>query len=382
MLINRPTAHKSNPPLKKKSVKPKKSSKDTVALSSDTKTKNKYWEMAKKGYKKTVAQSYTASSVSLSLRLGSRQVDGLLGTGIASAMGSAGIALGFAAAGLRVAGGTEKLVQSVKTKKFSRALDGLKDYGAAGVLGLTCAGMWAARKIALPAAAGFETFRGGYNFAAGYLTGDKKRQAQGVYDGIRAAGRTARALKKFSPFLKTAGLILAPVAGAMQINKGLKNLSLGLKKNNNKLELRGLVDIASAVGTTMLLTGIAGVPGMAIFGTAQFLNTSYRMSGTVRKVVDPVIDKMEPAGHKVADGIRNLKMKASELWEKFPNPFGLTTSDESPTEENEDSSIWYNECFLPDIEEPAEVVETGDAEVAMDDGVEDGDEPDEFEALG
>lgn len=365
---------KSSPsPLSKKpeaSGSKKSATKDQVSLS--TKNGNTLWSLATTGYRKAVAQNFTASSISLSLRLGSRQVDGLVGTGIAGAMGAAGIGLGFAAAGLRAAGGTEKLIKAAKKRDMSKALDGLKDYGSASVLGLTCAGMWAARRIALPAAAGFETFRGGYNFAAGLLTGDKQRQARGVYDGIRAAGRTARALKRVSPFLKTAGLILAPVAGVLQARKGFKTLGLGLKKDNNKLELRGAMTIASAIGTTMLLTGVAAMPGMAIFGTAQFISTIYRMSGTVRNVLDPVIDKAEPTAHRAADGIRNIKAKATELIEKFPNPFVWSPTSEDDTkgekvvveeeEEYNDPSVWYNECFLAEPDEDHLVPDSPDSE--------------------
>lgn len=359
MILSNRANQKSQNPTSAKKTKGSASKKTSAKQGASDKTPEKdqafdLVSLASTGYKKAVAQRFNASSISLTLRLGSRQASSFLGTGLASAMSTAGVMIGFAAAGLRFASGTEKLVEAVKTKKTKKALDGLKDYGAASVLGLTCAGMWAARKVALPAAAGFETFRGGYNFTAGYLTGDKKRQAQGMYDGVRAAGRTARALKKVAPFLKTAGLVLAPVAGFLQARKGFKNLALGLKKDNNRLELRGLVDIASAVGTTLLLTGVATVPGMVIFGSAQFLNTSYRMSGTVRKVLDPVIDSMEPSAHRAADGIRNVTAHGKELLSSFSNPFvwspdidlNPTLPQSTRTIEENDDALWYNECFL------------------------------------
>jgi hypothetical protein len=314
--------------------------------------------LALKGYKKAVGQSFTASSISMNLRVGSGQLRSLLGTGLASALGSAGIYVGFAAAGLRTAAGAGKVVEAVRIRDFGKALDGFKDFGSASVLGLTCAGMWAARKVALPAAAGFDTFRGGFNFVAGWVTNDKRRQARGLFDGVGAAGRTGRALKTYSPFLGKAGLVLAPVAGALQIKRGLDSLSLGLEKNNNKVELRGLVDIASAVGTTLLFTGIAATPGLAIFSVAQFISTTYAMSATVRKVVDPILDKMEPTAIKIGDGIKGLKAEPIDRLRKLPNPFFCPREEsnggesqpathdppvgEDAVSEN-DSAIWYNE---------------------------------------
>ena len=261
------------------------------------------------------------ASVSMNLRIGSRQLRSLLGTGLASGMGAAGLYVGLGAAGLKTASGIQKLTRAVKTRKVSTGLDGVKDLGSAALTGFAAASMAAARMTILPFYAGFNTFRGLYTIASGLKDKNKKRQFLGLRRTVSSAGLTCRALKRVSPVLKTAGIALAPVAGALQAGQGVHGLLTGLKEDNNRKELKGLVDIASAAGLTLLLTGIAGMPGLAIFGTANFIYSAYRMNSKVRKVMDKVIDKMEPPAKK---GLENLKEAASPVkavWEKVKDSF-------------------------------------------------------------
>ena len=300
-----------------------------------------------KGYKAVLRQTGNVASVSSNLRIGSRQFRALLGTGLASSLGAAGMYAGLAAAGMRTAGGVGKLVEAGKKKSMSKALDGVKDLGSAAVLGLASASMYALRRTVLPFYGGIGTIRGAFNYAMGRKDKNKRRQEIGALDGIRSLGLTARALKAYSPWFLTAGRVLAPVAGVMQATMGAKKLAHGLRKNINKDELKGVVDIASAVGLTMLLTGVAATPGLAVFSAAQFLYTVYNMNSKVRKFSATVfagltnpqeismelrnqgIDKLEPAGLKAMDGIRNVTDDVKEKINKLSSPFFIGSDEET-----------------------------------------------------
>lgn len=282
-----------------------------------------------KGYKTVLRQTGNVASVSSNLRIGSRQFRSLLGTGLASSLGAAGMYAGLAAAGMRTAGGIGKLVEAGKKKSVSKALDGVKDLGSAAVLGLASASMFALRRTVLPFYGGIGTIRGAFNYCMGRKDKNKRRQEIGALDGIRSLGLTARALKSYSPWFLTAGRVLAPVAGVMQATMGAKKLANGLRKNINKDELKGVVDIASAVGLTMLLTGVAATPGLAVFSAAQFLYTVYNMNSKVRKFMDKGIDKLEPAGLKAMDGIRNVTDEVKEKIGKLSSPFWIGSDEET-----------------------------------------------------
>lgn len=278
-------------------------------------------DYALKGWEALRRQNYNLASASSNLRTASRQFRPLLGTGLVSGFGATSVYLGFAAAGLRAAGGVQTLVGATQERDLRKGLDGIRDLGSAAVLGLASASMFALRRMVLPATAGFNTFRGAFNYVGGRKTGDKRRQAQGALDGVRGLGLTARSLQRFSPLLGLAGKVLAPVAGALQAHQGIKSLATGLVKNQNKMELKGLVDISSAVGMTLLLTGVAATPGLAIFSAAQGIYGVYNFSKTVRKIVDVGIDKAEPTGLKVLAGAMSVKECLRSSLEKFTSPF-------------------------------------------------------------
>lgn len=279
------------------------------------------WDKTYDGFKAVARQGNNAASVSMNLRIGSRQLRSLLGTGLASSMGAAGMYVGFGAAGLKTADGLHKLYLAAKTKKVSTGIDGVKDLGSATLTGLASAGMVAARMVVLPGYAAFNTFRGLYTVGWGMKEKNKKRQFLGLRQTVSGAGLLARSLKRYSPVLKTAGIVLAPVAGALQAGQGVHSLVNGLKEDNNRKELKGLVDIVSAAGLTMLLTGVAGVPGMALFGTANFVYSAYGMSKTVRKVLDPVIDRAEPGARKGLEVVSRLTRPLGKAWESLKDCF-------------------------------------------------------------
>ena len=339
---------------KKKPVTKKSSAKvDTVVSGFNLKN------TIAKGYKAVLRQTGNVASVSSNLRIGSRQFRSLLGTGLAGALGAAGMYAGLAAAGLRTAGGLGKLVEAGKKKDVSKALDGVKDLGSAAVLGLASASMYALRRTVLPFYGGIGTIRGTYNYFKGRKDKNKRRQEIGALDGIRSLGLTARALKGFSPWFLTAGRVLAPVAGVMQATQGAKKLASGLRKNVNKDELKGVVDIASAVGLTMLLTGVAATPGLAVFSVAQFLYTVYNMNSKVRKFMDKGIDKLEPGGLKALDGIRNLGDGVKEKLSKLSSPFFVGSDDETKWAPGTEARLEIDALeicsMLPD-DEPDEIV--------------------------
>lgn len=330
----------------------------------DPPKKSGIWKSVTNGFDKVVRQAPMAASASTSLRIGSRQLRAYLDTGVTSAMGVAGMYVGLAAAALRVAGGSKKLVQAVKERKLSTALEGVKDFGSAALIGLASVGKFAARRIALPISGGFNTFRGAFYFASGLKNKDKARQSRGVQIAISSLGTTARALKSISPWFLVAGRALAPVSGFLTARKGIKTLASGLRKNSNVHELKGVVDITSAVGLTLLLSGLATMPGLAIFSTAQTVYSLYKMSPHVRKFIDPVIDKAEPVGLKTLDGIRGLKEEVKEAFQGLKKPFVWDGSTESEVRGQHDP--WeIGLAAWPELEFPDEDVDPTTPEVEV-----------------
>lgn len=279
-------------------------------------------DQVKKGlgwtYQQARRQSTTAASVSTNLRMGSRQLRAYLTSEMVTGLGVASMVIGLAAAGLRATDAGQKLWQSTKKRDLSLGLDGLRDLGSAGVLALSSASKFALRTATMPFYGGIGALRGGYNFFRGLKSGNPKLRTQGALDGIRSLGLTARSLRKFSPMLFLGGKLLAPVAGTIQAGQGLHSLSQGLKQNNNRLELKGLVDVASAVGTTLLITGMATTPGLVLFSSAQFLYSAYHMNSWTRRLVDKGIDSCEPAAKKALTGVQRL---GQEVVRHLVNPF-------------------------------------------------------------
>mgnify|MGYP000846227574 CR=1 FL=1 len=213
-----------------------------------------------------------------------------------------GLVAGLAAAGGQAVLGCGKLVSGFKQKNTGRKLDGLVDLATATTLALTVAGLGAARLVVAPIAASINVLRGGYNAVAGFKQNDERKQLQGMLDVTRSIGGLGRIFRRRSPLANVVGIAFAPIAGALQAGRGLRDVSIGLKNDDNKKVVRGLVDVATAVGTTMAFaSGMAVIPGVVLAVTANAAKVAYQLSPKFRGVVDARIDKHEDRLESIVD---------------------------------------------------------------------------------
>ncbi|MFA5505667.1 MAG: hypothetical protein WC423_09605 [Vulcanimicrobiota bacterium] len=225
---------------------------------------------------------------------------------------------GFVATGGHALGGALKIASGHQQKDTSRKLDGIMDMATAATLGATVAGLPGARAVLAPLAAGFNVFRGGYNAGRGFRTNDEREQWQGLLDSVRSAGSVGRLLQAHGTVFHVAGVALAPLAGVLQAGRGLYDLNTGLKNNDNKKELAGLVDIATAVGTGLAFaSGVAIIPGVALAVAANALKIAYELSPKARKKIDPILDRMEPKLAKLVDKTEKLSKPVRQAWRKL-----------------------------------------------------------------
>ncbi len=242
-----------------------------------------------------------------------------------------GLTAGFVAAGGHALSGALKLSSAVKEGHWGRGLDGLVDIASGSSLALAVAGLAGARAIVAPLAAAINMVRGGYNLVVGYKRHDERKQIQGALDLTRSAGSFGRLLKKRSPVFRAVGIGFAPVAGAFQAGRGLHDIAIGLKNNDNRKELRGLVDIATAVGTALAFaSGAAVIPGVALAVAANVVKLGYQFSPKFRKKVDKVIDKAEPVLQKVVDKVTDLSEPVVKAFRRFMGRFVKKVDPEAP----------------------------------------------------
>lgn len=179
----------------------------------------------------------------------------------ASISDTVGVAAGLTAAGGAAVLGITKLVRGFRAGHTGKKLDGLVDLGAATTLTLAALALGTAKLVAAPLTATLNAVRGGYNVVRGFKHNDERKQLQGLLDISRSLGGFSRSFKRFSPILGVAGIVLAPVAGFMQAGRGVHDLSIGIKNSDKKRMVRGLADMATAVGTTMAFaSGVAVIP--------------------------------------------------------------------------------------------------------------------------
>ena len=229
-----------------------------------------------------------------------------------------GLIVGFTASGGHALAGTLKIISGQKQGNTGRKLDGLVDVATATTLALSVAGLTGARAIAAPIAAVLNIGRGGYNSGSGFKRRDDRKQIQGVLDAVRSAGSFGRLLKAYSPVFKVMGIGLAPLAGALQSARGLHDVAIGLRNDDNKQELKGLVDIATAVGTALAFaSGVAIIPGVALAVAANLVKVGYQVSPKFRKKVDPIIDKIEPQLEKVVAQTQKVTEPIVKAWKSF-----------------------------------------------------------------
>lgn len=244
---------------------------------------------------------------------------------------SLGLTVGFVAAGGHALGGSLKVLSGHQQRETSRKLDGIMDIATAASLTATVAGFGGARAILAPLAAAFNIFRGGHNAAKGYKRNDERAQLQGTLDAVRSAGSLGRLLKKHAMFFRVAGIALAPVAGAIQAGRGLHNLSVGLKNSDNKRELNGLVDIATAVGTALAFaSGAAVIPGVALAVAANIAKIVYQVSPKARKKMDRWLDRCEPTLERMVDAAEKLSQPVQRAWKKLMSKLIKQTEEEGP----------------------------------------------------
>lgn len=222
---------------------------------------------------------------------------------IASLASATAYGVGYAAAGVMGLAGVAKIASGRKKKDRQRVLDGLVDLAAAATIGVSVAGLGPVRAVVGPVAAALGVARGGYNATVGYRTTDARGEIQGVLDGTRAFGTLCQLLAGLSGVLGVVGVVLAPVAGALQVGRGYHDLNTGLKEGSNRKEINGLADIGVAVGTTMALTGIGTIPGIALTVASTAARVAYQFHGGSRKRLDRVIDRIEPGLQKAVNGL-------------------------------------------------------------------------------
>ena len=228
-----------------------------------------------------------------------------------------GLIAGLVAAGGQAAVGCNKLVSGLRHRHTGRKLDGLVDLATATTLALTVAGLGTARLIAAPLAASVNVLRGSYNAVAGFKQNDERKQLQGMLDATRSLGSLGRIFRDRHILCKTVGIALAPVAGAFQAGRGLHDVSVGIKNQDHKRMVRGLVDMATAVGTTMAFaSGVAVIPGVVLAVAANGAKGAYQISPRFRGLVDRRLDRWEPALKRVVDKVDGWTGPLRRGWKK------------------------------------------------------------------
>jgi hypothetical protein len=145
-----------------------------------------------------------------------------------------------------------------------------------------------------------------------------------------------------SALLGGVGIAFAPITGALQAGRGMHDVSTGLKNNDNKKELKGLVDIATAVGTALAFaSGPAVIPGIALAVAANLVKVGYQLSPKFRKKVDKVIDKHEPKLEKMVQKSEQLSAPIIKAYKKFMGHFIKDVDPEGP--------VYFSKAQLAEI---------------------------------
>lgn len=242
-----------------------------------------------------------------------------------------GTTVGYTAAGGHAVAGAVKFLQGKKRGDKGRLIDGMVDAATAVVIAASVGGLGLARAIAAPIGASLNSIKGGYNAFRGFKEHDQRKQLQGVLDATRSAGTVGRLFSAHSVALKVAGVGLAPIAGALQAGRGMHDLAIGLRNDDNKKELKGLVDIATAVGTAMAFaSGVAIIPGVALAVAANLAKVAYQLSPRVRGKMDGWIDKAEPKLEKAVDTTLRWTSTIRKAWRKTVGRWVKAVDAESP----------------------------------------------------
>lgn len=228
--------------------------------------------------------------------------------------------LGYTAAGVQGLGGIYKLVRGHKKMDTSQKLEGLLDVTTAGAVATTIAGLGVVPLIMGPVAATMGVIRGGYNAVAGFKKGDARQEIQGLLDTTRSASVGLRLLGQHVGGLGVAGMVLAPIAGAIQLSRGYYDLSSGLAEESKPKQVQGLTDIATAVGLTASLTGVGTIPGIALMAVAMGSRVLYQFNDRFENWTNKKLDKWAPGLTRATDAVDRwtdpLIEKVRPLFEK------------------------------------------------------------------
>jgi hypothetical protein len=229
--------------------------------------------------------------------------------------------LGYTAAGVQGLGGVYKLISGYQEGNTSQKLDGLTDVATAGAVATTIAGLGIVPLIMGPVAAAMGVARGGYNAVAGFKKGDARQEIQGLLDTTRSASVGLRLLGQHATGLGVAGMVLGPIAGAIQLSRGYYDLSSGLAEKSQPKQVQGLTDIATAVGLTASLTGVGTIPGIALMAVAMGARVLYQFHDGFETWTNRKLDTWEPALTKATNKVESVAAPVIEtvrpLFEKI-----------------------------------------------------------------
>lgn len=229
-----------------------------------------------------------------------------------------GQTVGFTAAAGHGLSGAVKFIQGQKRGDKSRLIDGLVDVATATVIAASVAGLGLARAVAAPIAASLNVLKGGYNVKRGFQEHDGRKQLQGALDSTRSLGSFGRLLGSHALAFKAMGVFFAPVAGALQVGRGFHDISNGLRNDDNKKEVKGLADVASALGTTLAFaSGAAVIPGIALAVAANLVKVGYQLSPKFRGRVDRVVDRFEPRLERATERLESWTEPVRRSWKKL-----------------------------------------------------------------
>lgn len=211
--------------------------------------------------------------------------------------------LGYAAAGVQGLGGVYKLIRGSKTHNTGQKIDGLFDVTTSAAVATTIAGLGIVPLILGPVAATMGVVRGGYNAVAGFKEGDGRQEIQGVLDATRSASVGLRILGQSVAGFGVAGMILGPIAGAIQLARGYYDLSSGLAQESKPKQIQGLTDIATAVGLTAALTGVGTIPGIALVAVAMGTRVLYQFNDAFEAKADRVLERWTPGLERAVSNV-------------------------------------------------------------------------------
>ena len=213
---------------------------------------------------------------------------------------------GYLAAGVQGLGGVYKLHSGIKEGSRTKKIDAVFDLATSAAVATTVAGLPLGTLFLGPIAAGLGVVRGGYNAVVGYLVGDGRKEIQGALDATRAASVGLRLASVHNAALGVAGSMLGPVAGAIQATRGFYDVQAGLETDNKERQMKGLMDIGSAVGLTMAMTGVGVIPGIAITALSMGSRLLYQFNDKYAARCNKTLERHEPTLKKAVTVVEKV----------------------------------------------------------------------------